>query len=443
MISLARKVEKKKDKVIVYLLLVLTYRVFLDIMYSHVVTRYFGYSGFLKQPSIEMALLAGFLLVAFSLICKPYYFEKGCLSDEIMFFLFLISVVPFTTMIAYGQFSKIFILANTVYWCCMFGIQRLLKHVRLPKVKLKISRYRVFGEKKCKLLAIGLILVVMYISGRYAGFRLNFNLYDVYELRADAASFELPTILSYAFSWAKAIVPILLAYFIIRKKIGWSILCIITQLLSFGVDGLKSTLLMLVCVLVISYIPNKIAQKLNSWMLVALAMVSGVVLILYFVWDNYDVINIIYRRALFAPNQLSEYYFDFFANNEPDYFRGSFLRHFGFETPYEETFGKIIGRVYFNKPSMNCNNGLMADSVTNMGVIGIVIMPFIWGVTFKILDMSTEGLDRRIYTSVAFVVSYLMISTFYFTIMLTYGLLIIIILLSFIEREYTQKKTDG
>jgi hypothetical protein len=50
---------------------------------------------------------------------------------------------------------------------------------------------------------------ILYVSGRYFGFRLHFNLLDVYVLRAEVRDLNLPTILRYLLPAAGNILPVL------------------------------------------------------------------------------------------------------------------------------------------------------------------------------------------------------------------------------------------
>jgi len=226
-----------------------------------------------------------------------------------------------------------------------------------------------------------------------------------------------------------------------KKRFLIAGLFFVTQILSFSIDGLKSTLFMAVVALVIMWMPQFSLVGLKKLVLAGFCGISIVSVIQYIQTGNYNISDMIIRRIMFIPNLLSSYYFDFFMTHAPDYFRSSFMRQLGFVSPYEDKIGRIIGAYYLNSPTTNCNNGLVADAITNMGLIGILVMPLILILTFRILDKRVAGLDHRIYIASALYLSSVFLNTFYFTILLTHGLIILGIILGLLDRgEVLQKK---
>ena len=55
----------------------------------------------------------------------------------------------------------------------------------------------------------------------------------------------------------------------------------------------------------------------------------------------------------------------------------------------------MIGRIYYHD-GLNANNGLFSDAYSNMGFIGLLVMPFILLLLIRMLDKFSYGLDYRL-----------------------------------------------
>lgn len=135
------------------------------------------------------------------------------------------------------------------------------------------------------------------------------------------------------------------------------------------------------------------------------------------------------------PAYIQYCFFDFFTSHTPDFFRQSFLRFFGFTSPYPNL-AYMIGNIYLKQSNLSANNGLISDAVANMGYLGIFIMPICLGFVLKLLDNASEKLDVRLYIALALYTSIMLTNSFLFTVLLTHGLLVVILLLKSMERDY-------
>ncbi len=424
-----------------FILLVSLFRFALDWAYKDVVSTAYLYMGFGNYASFSMSILSWIFLITWSIL---FYFhfrnEKNCLLKEIPFFLFLISFVPFTSLMAFGMYDSTFIVWNLIYWVVLVLCTRDGKH-HINRINFCVNRKSspVLGDIQLKAIATLSILIVIYISGKYANFRLNFNLSKVYDLRADASAFSLPTVLDYAFAWTRMLNSILLAYFLKKRYYAWAIICFITQLFNFSIDGSKVTLFLLVFAVLINIIPKISMHQMNTLALVGL---SGLILIcmgLYKTQGDIMPISILVRRVFFIPARIQSHYFDFFTTHTPDYFRQSFLRYFGAKSPYPRI--PLLIAEEYSKNQMNANNGLISDAVTNLGYIGIFVMPLLLSAVLRLLDAVSEGLDDRVYITVALYVAVTLTNSFLFTVLMTHGLLVTMVVLKLMRRDESSKKT--
>lgn len=415
------------------------YRLFLDTAYFNILVPIFSYSGYGDYSTNDSLLLSWLLLFLFYLVGWRVFFNKSeVASCMVLYILGLIAFVPFTTCVYAGVLMADLIVFFCLYWLILLFSHNLLLKVPITRFsRLKIS-YFTIDDRMVKIVGILSLVLVLLISFVYTGFRLHFDLSDVYGLRTEARLFQMPLILSYLFSCTKAINPVLMAYSLVKKNYFVAFLFIFTQMLSFGVDGMKATFLMPFIVLAVVFLLKEKYStiKIKYLLLWGLTLVIIISLAEFFLFNTYSLSSLFVRRFLFVPRYLDYCYFDFFQQNEPDFFRSSFLRHFGFISPYAyQGITFIIGALYFNQPYMNCSNGFFSDAITNFGLYGIVIMPLFLVIVLRIFDKSVLHLDRRMTLAPIILFTLGINSTFIFTELLTHGLLFLMLLFSFMKPE--------
>lgn len=415
-----------------YMVLVVLYRVFLDWSYAEIFVKNYDYFNFVNQATENSYFVSWVLLLLFSVMVKDCY-KNQIFSKEILYLLFLVSVVPFTTMIAFGQFTRGYIFWNSIYWFVLIFVDSILSHIKKFN-KIQINMRRIASDKVLKIVAIISFMVVLYISSRYTGFRFYFSFRGTYDLRVEARAFNMPTLLRYAFSWTRAINPILLAYFMRSKQHIFTGLCILVQLLSFGINGMKSTLFFMAIVIAVNLFPRFRLSRMNQLILFGMTGLGFVSYLEYVLRGTYYIASLIIMRVMFLPNLISFYYYDFFSAHTPDYFRASILRFVGAVTPYPDL-QHLIGNKYFHSEAMGSNDGLIADALTNFGLPGVFIMPVVLVLSFKLIDRMVEGLDERIYLIEAAILTLTLISNFFTSILLTNGLILIVLLLKIIKKS--------
>lgn len=424
-----------------WFLIVCVLRLLLDIGYFSLIVKQFDYYGFHDyHNSFSVVLSWLILIISFLFVDKILTIPDSRHSGLIVTVLYLLSFIPFTTCIAAGILPSGYIVLNSLYWLMLILFENIsLSKPLKPFPTVKAGGFILDDKVAWGIGAFSLILII-FISGRYAHFRISFDLYSVYSIRSEARSYDFPLLISYLFSWTRAINPTMFAYSVLEKKRGMALLFFTAQMLSFGVDGLKSTFFMpFVFLLVILFVKRRNVTIIKKAIALGLTGIALLSVLEYFALGRFVILELIIRRVLFIPNYLSYCYYDFFQTHVPDYFRSSFLRFFGFSSPYthnSQGITYIIGDVYFSKPSMNCNDGLIADALTNLGKPGLIIMPLLLISCLRLFDISTMKLDKGLSTTSALYLSYTLLSSFLLTVLLTHGMIVLTIILYFIgEKE--------
>jgi hypothetical protein len=139
--------------------------------------------------------------------------------------------------------------------------------------------------------------------------------------------------------------------------------------------------------------------------------------------------NFIQFRVQLIPNQISYYIYDFMQKNELLYLRGSLLRFFGFESPYNKSLFFIIGEKYYHNDFTRANNGMCGDAYAQFGFMSIFIYTLLIPIAFNLLRTFSQGLDNRIIFLVVFLYVSAFINMSFFSVFLTNGLLITFLIL--------------
>jgi hypothetical protein len=218
---------------------ILLYRIFLDKAYESIISNVFDYQYFYnnKTPfSLGISWLILFILLPFIL----KILNKSSLSSNIISLLIFISLIPTTTMIAFNaNYGFEYIVLISFYWTIL-----LLSQIYIPTIKLSISP-SIQSFFWSDYLLIILSLTVIYISYYFTGFRFHFGLMDVYDIRTEARDYNISFFLGYLSTFSDNILPILLVYYMSKKKWIISIFISTVILLNFGITGTKQILFLL------------------------------------------------------------------------------------------------------------------------------------------------------------------------------------------------------
>lgn len=419
-----------------YLFYLVLYRLLLDyIFFNSIIVRH-GYEGFVDKSSISMLFVSWIILLLFYNLIKDVTTRNDNNSNYILQILFLVSFVPFTSCIYSGVVNVGFIIYNIVYWMVLLVGTYLYTKVPLRPYVCHKSRNIIFP------LGVFFGCVVILVSYIYTGFRLDFNLYEVYELRMEARMYNFPLYVRYLFSWSKFIIPMVLAVCLLHRKYFLVILFFCIQMLSFGIDGTKTTFIMpfLVFVMLLKReINNNLSYMLLSGVLL-ITICCGIEIMLD---KSAYIADFFIRRIMYVPNLLGDCYYDFFTLNQSDYFRSSFLRYFDYMSPYTANGGEgytyIIGDVYFGKPNMSCNNGLSSDAIANFGMVGCFLSPIFLLMFFRMFDKSTMNVDKTLVIIPVIHLSYTLLSTTLTTVLFTHGGAVIVLLMMFMSDRNKMK----
>lgn len=415
------------------------YKLILEYTYIFFVSPRWGYAGFFySSPGFGSYFISWILLIMLSLPCCQLGKIKT-FSSTIMQCLIYLSFFPGIVLYTFRE-QPIFLL-YCLYWFLLILYYFLINTQKFKPVQFNIN------EKILSYLSIASFLFCFYVWASYAHFHIQIDIINIYGLREEAAYFDMLTLTKYAYGTVQVCIPFLAVWSLDKKKRCIFVILCCAQVLAFFSQGSKSAFFALIVALVAHYfieMENKKNSDSNlsngkhavSIILRGLTIASVFSFAEFHLLESHYLIDYMFRRNMFLPNLLNIYYYDFFSINEFDYFRGSIIRVFGFESPYSTIqVPYIIGGTYFNAPNMYSNNGLFSDAYMNIGVAGIVIMPLMIILLLKLFDRCIGKVKLSIQIGAAIYVVFCLMGSSFFTNLFTHGFLALAFLFCILPKE--------
>ena len=423
-------VKKWKDKLaahsfMIQFALTLLYRACLDAIYVLLLCPIYGYSGFTTSITPLYYLTTWVALLVFVPFCVELN-NRRTPSSMLVTVLHYLFFIPFTCYCGCYGATLAFFIIGLIYWGFLLLFQFRIPAFVLKKPNLKQIRLIM------SVLTIGACLIVMYISGRYTGFRFTLDFLDVYGIRAEAAAYDMPQIFRYALGMLPITMSILLVFWLQQKRYLISAVLCVVYLFLFSITAQKSIFFFLLLILLCWFLYRSWMLKWASGLLVAALVGVSLEKILM---DSFYLLSLFFNRMMMLPVQVCEQYYLFFSENPLNLFREGFMRFFGFSELYSIRIPRIIGEFRGNAAE-GANGGLLADLFYNAPLIpGIIIMPLILVICFRLLDMTAGKVPEKLRAPIAFYFAAMFMSGCWSTVVLSSGFVVACLLLYFYPSE--------
>jgi len=419
------KVEKIKEFILIFLFLII-YRFLSDYTYKNIITNLYDYQNY----NVNSDFFSNSLSWIFFLLLAPIIVKNiliSTLSSNIISLLAIFSVVPTSTLIAYNKNYEInYVIFIFLYWFILLSLNLFVKKIVIKSFFIldRINKFIIFL----------LVSAVIFTSFIFTGFRFHFGLLDVYDLRVEAREFELNFIIGYLLSAADYILPIILVDTMLKRKITTSLFLVICIFLNFGIAGSKH-IIFLLFLSILGYFFIK-SNRFSFFYLFFLILVLILALIEFGYLGTYFLTLFLSYRIMFLPSSLHYIYFDFFSKNEFDFFRQSYFKWF-IDSPYKENIGFLISEYGSGQTGGRANNGLFSDAYFNLGIMGVLIMPFILIIIFKLIEGAVENLNPKLVFSISISLFMSVLSLPLSTVLFSTGFFILLIYLYSVPRGIT------
>jgi hypothetical protein len=417
----------------IYLILLL-YKVTLDLVYILVVSPNYAYVGYTLSFSLYKYLIS---LALLAIMFQPI----ACLltgispSSLIILILNIAYFIPGCTVYALHGLPDKYFLFFSIYWSLLMVFHYHFVHFKIRFIERKMTWILFF----ISVLIIGLIGLV--ISGTYNGFKFHFGLMDVYVLRDYQSKLKLPTLIRYLYPLASTILPIAVVYFLTKKAYLWSIFLSIVQLLLFAFGGHKTILFTLFAAILIYFFYT---EKKSIWILYTVLGLNIIVFVEALFLHGISYTNLfIQYRTFFMPNMISFKFFDFFSTHKLVYLSDSIFRWIGLKSPYSMPVPLLISGVYSGNYKAWANNGLCGDAFYQFGWLSLLIYPLLITIAVRVFEAVTKKLDIRIVFTSCILFAQAFINNTFFIVMLTNGFIFTCIFLYLMPRNTINERNLG
>lgn len=418
----------EKHRFILQIFFVLLYRIILDVTYLNIISPLYAYAKFttnLHPVYYGCTLLVIILFAPFVARLQ----EERTASSALLTVIHYIYFIPFTSYCGCYGASAEFFLVGIAYWVIL-----LLFQYKIPVLLLSpLSSKHI--SKIYNALTIFAVVFTMFISGRYTGFRFTLDFLDVYGIRAEAATYQIPGILAYALSMTGILLALLMLYWLNRKKYLIVVGLFIVYLFFFSISALKSIfffgLLLIAC-----------HFFYRTWMLRwiggLMSLFTSASILEYVLLKSYFLSGVFIRRMMYIPLQIAETAANFFAENPLNLFRFGIMSKFSFEPIYSMDIPVLVAEAAGEVSS--ANTGLLGDMYENLPtLLGILLMPLIIIICFRVLDAVSHRLPAKIVFPICIYYAANFTNASWSAVLLTHGFILACILLYlFSSKEISQ-----
>ncbi|WP_243465224.1 hypothetical protein [Photorhabdus temperata] len=278
----------------------------------------------------------------------------------------------------------------------------------MPRIQIPWNSY--------KILIIGCGIIVLFFVITNPAFSLiPPNIFKVYSVRENFNE-NTPLLTIYIITNGGYVIsPLLLLVSIYMRGFVKYILIAISIIISYLIycsSGLKSIAFMNFTVITLFFYIK--GQKNISNSVINIILYSFIAAgLLYFVFDFYDPLIHWLRRIFFTPTLNTFYFYDYTLNNDKEFTK---------DAP------KIISQIYYGTLG-SANTGFIGDGIARYGIIGLIINFIIFNILIFVMNLSTKKVPFEFSTTLYLPFVYTVSNTAITALLLTYGLLILSILL--------------
>lgn len=391
--------------------------VLLEVFYSKVVYPTYDDMGFKLVFQTEHFIMGWlFFVIPLALV---FLIAKTDFLFSILNLLISFFLAP--NVILYQYMNTDVLIALGIASIVIFSL--LLQRV-MPALKSQVVPLR---KRNFYLLSIVSVLLIPFFLTFGLPQSFTFSLEDVYDLRELSAGM-VNKFTDYTYSLLGSwLLPTLIVIGFLRRAYFSIIFSTVAILYLFLVTGNKITLFTLFPTYGFLFFKGY-TKKLTMAYIVVITIFS------FGLWYSVNVeaangiTDLLVRRFLFLPALLNHQYFEFFEG-VPVFYSHSFLSSF-FDYPYDALPPKLIGFEYYS--GNNATNGIISDGFLNVGIVGVFITTSLASVIIVYFDKLKI---HAAFLGVFFLLIQRFIDTSFFTLMLTHGLFLFLIIAKFLLKN--------
>ena len=358
------------------IVLVLIYKILLDISYAFTESTLWGYTGF------EMVFNTNRLIIGWFFFLITYFLIRDDHNDICTLFchvIFFVSITPFLVIYQFCSFICWWMVllqtACIVYMNILFRITRRFKSVRIRGFSYKSIQLRyIIGIGQLFYLSLTIIKLVRPCERALS----YFNSYDT---RAAVNLSALDSIIQNVI--CKIVGPACFLLSVNEMKWSFAAFIMLIQVYTYAVTGFKTYLFILVVLIGIQFFKKSTIKQI---ILTGLPLALFAADIGYRLTGSVMVYALIGNRVFFTPALIKYCYFDYFSKHDSVHFsQNTISKIFGVTSNYDRPVPNIIGETYFGKPNQWTSTGFMSDAFANGGIGGVFLIATVLSIVLIIL----------------------------------------------------------
>lgn len=407
-----RLVLKKINLSFTIKIAVLAYIIILHILYLNYYENIFitSYNGRLFVFSFDVAKYIFCIfqtLILYRLVLNKILRVE--LTEKILLVLYLLYFIPGTLQQAVTNSEWAHMIYYFLFWVAIEIWSRIIK----PKKYNMLHRNIVIGNMRgyegiiqiISILCVFVIFAIAIYVGRLPTINnIIYSLIDTYAIRASATENEMHWIIRNIEYFAAYFMILSIGYYSEKRRWGMVIILLVGVFSAFVIQGNR----LLIFLAGIAFLCGLLNIDNKKIVLGALA-IALVLLLEALLTEKGSVFTDIFRRYSIVPNRLSEFYYDYFTQNEPDFLRLNYPRIsslLGIPQPYKNIdVSHLIGLNYLGI-DLGANTGLVGGALFKFGYAGVVFSTFGYVMVFRLFEGVTFNISNsKFVTSLAILLS--------------------------------------
>lgn len=331
------------------------------------------------------------------------------LTEKIILVLYLLYFIPGVLQQAVTNSEWAHMIYYFLFWVAIEIWSRVIK----PKKNNMLHKNIVIGNMRGYEGIIQIISIISVFSifgiAIYAGRlptinNISYSLIDTYAVRASATENEMHWIIRNIEYFAAYFMILSIGYYSEKRRWIMVILLFAGVFCAFVIQG-NRLIIFLAGIALLCGLLNIDNKKIVLGVL-AIAVVLFLEVLLT---EKGAIFTDVFRRYSVVPNRLSEFYYDYFTQNEPDFLRLNYPRIsslLGIPQPYKDIdVSHLIGLNYLGI-DLGANTGLVGGALFKFGYAGIVFSTFGYVMVFRLFEGVTFNIsDSKFVTSLAILLS--------------------------------------
>lgn len=402
-----------------------------DIAYFYYVSPVWEVFGFISNISYQYYFLILFLTPLPFLINN----RSNNPSNFFISIILLGILLPISTLATFGAVPMTWYFYNLIFFIIICSIDTLIVDYHFKDLSISFLSF------PQTLFFLLITIFLLYISSY--GFTINTDLLSfdtllIYGARDTFNVSSVSGIRAYIFeNFSSLILPVSVAYAVLFNRYLMMICSLFMVLVIFSTDAMKGTLLApIMSGIIMLLFKKKVITNQFDLLKVSFLSSSMLLIILLLINDTLFISALVYFRTIFLPSMISSFYFDFFQFNDFTYFSDTGIISFFTGDSYPLNVKKMVASNYLYKnPATNMNVGLVGDGFLKIGFLGIFVTAIVLSIFLKLINELGKNKNTILIKAMLFYPFYALINGSLYTIILTNGLFLSIILIIFLEKS--------